>query len=82
MLTFEAQRIAWYGPVGPTRGSAIVYLDGAPIATISTHATVYSARRLLFSRDLPSAGPHTIAIEAVGTSGHPMIAIDELIAGF
>ena len=80
-LSFTGRTIAWYGPVGPTRGSAAVYLDGSLVATISQYADSFSPRRAVFRHTFGSTGTHTIRIVCIGTSGTPMVAIDELVAG-
>src|SRR5205085_3267319 len=33
-ITFTGTGIAWIGPVGPTRGTARVYIDGKAVATV------------------------------------------------
>jgi hypothetical protein len=81
-LTFSSRTITWFGPIGPTRGSATVYLDGTAFATISSYEGSYTARRPLFTHDFGSVGTHTIRIVAAGTPDHPTVAIDELLAGF
>jgi Transglycosylase-like domain len=78
-MTFTGKGIAWIGPVGPTRGTARVYVDGLFVAAVNLRRSRFHARTLLFSRALPSGGQHTIRI-AVSSSGRP-VAIDELIVG-
>jgi hypothetical protein len=77
-LTFRGTGIAWIGPVGPTRGTARVYVDGKPIATVNLRASTFQPRRILFARAL-SQGKHTLRI-VVTSTGRP-VAIDELIVG-
>jgi hypothetical protein len=77
-ITFTGTGIAWFGPVGPTRGSARVYIDGKAIATIDLRRSTFAAHRLLFARPL-SAGTHTFRIVVV-SSGRP-VAIDDLFVG-
>ena len=69
--------MAWVGPVGPTRGKAKVYLDGVYVATIDAYRSSYAARRVLFARNLAD-GSHTLKISALGTTGHPTVAIDNV----
>lgn len=78
MLTFIGSGVTWYGPVGPTRGQAKVYVDGTLVQTVNTHAATYRPRTELFSIDFGSLGRHTLLIEALGTDGHPTLAIDVL----
>ena len=77
-VTFTGKGIAWIGPVGPTRGTARVYIDGRAVATVDLRRSTFQARKLLFSRSL-SAGPHALKI-VVTSSGRP-VAIDNLIVG-
>ena len=77
-FTFTGTGIAWYGPVGPTRGIARVFVDGIPYATLDLRRASFGARRLLYARPLP-AGEHTLKI-VVLSSGRP-VAIDDLLVG-
>jgi hypothetical protein len=77
-ISFTGKGIAWMGPVGPTRGTAKVYIDGKAVATVDLRRSTFQARRILFARPL-TAGPHTFKI-VVTSSGRP-VAIDDLIIG-
>jgi hypothetical protein len=77
-FSFTGNGIAWYGPVGPTRGKARVYIDGKAVATVDLRRDDFAARRLLFARPL-SSERHTFKI-VVLTSGKP-VAIDDLLVG-
>jgi hypothetical protein len=77
-FTFNGNGIAWYGPVGPTRGKARVYIDGKAVATVDLRRADFSARRLLFARPLASQR-HTLRIVVI-SSGRP-VAIDDLLVG-
>jgi hypothetical protein len=81
-LTFTGRSITWLGPVGPTRGSARVYVDDVLVATVSQHSRAYEPQRALFTRDFGTSGRHTIRIVVAGTPGHPMVAIDGLVVGY
>jgi hypothetical protein len=78
-LAFTGSRVLWYGPVGPTRGQARVSIDGTYVRTVDLHRSGFRARALLYSASWSTAGRHTLTIEVVGTKGHPLVAIDELI---
>jgi len=80
-VRFTGTSVSWIGPVGPTRGSAQVWLDGKLVATVNEYAPEYAPRRTLFSRTFGSSGVHTIRIVVAGTRGHAMVAIDELVIG-
>jgi hypothetical protein len=75
---FSGNRIAWVGPIGPTRGAARVYVDGHYVKTVNTYSRSFVARRTLFSRSWASSGTHTLKIVVVGTRGHPIVALDSV----
>lgn len=77
-IAFSGTGIAWFGPVGPTRGKARVYIDGRAVATVDLHRADFSPHRLLFARAL-SSGRHVFKI-VVTSSGKP-VAIDDLMIG-
>lgn len=76
-ITFSGSSVAWAGPVGPTRGKARVYIDGQLVTTVDLYRSAFSARRLVFARNVGD-GTHTLKIQALGTSGRPTVAVDEL----
>jgi Transglycosylase-like domain len=78
-LRFAGSSVAWVGPVGPTRGRAIVSLDGRVVRTVDLGASRFVARRTLFTRTFPVSGPHTLTITVAGTSGRPVVAIDAFV---
>jgi hypothetical protein len=81
-LTFNGRSITWTGPVGPTRGAARVYLDGVLVASVNQYSRSYAPQRPLFTKDFGEIGEHTLKIVVVGTPGHPMVAIDELVVSY
>jgi hypothetical protein len=78
-ITFTGIRIAWYGPVGPTRGRARILLDGVAQKTVDLNRSSFRPRELLYSHSWASAGRHTMVIEVLSTRGHKLVAIDELL---
>ncbi len=78
---FTGVGVSWVGPVGPTRGSAKVYVDGVYKKTVSLYRSVFIPRKTLYSASWSSSRSHTLKIVVVGTSGHPMVAIDTLRVG-
>lgn len=76
---FTGRKIAWYGPKGPTRGQAKLYVDGQYIKTVDLYRSSFLARTALFSYGWSGPGEHTIKILVVGTKGRPMVAIDEFL---
>jgi hypothetical protein len=77
-LSFTGTAIAWTGPVGPTRGTAGVYIDGTLAATVSTWSSSFSASRVLFTKTWSTAGTHRISIITSGTAG-PTVALDAFL---
>jgi hypothetical protein len=71
-----ARAIAWVAPVGPTRGSARVYVDGVYVTTVSLRAPAFGAPRVVFQRSWTTAGAHRILIRVNGTAGHPRVDVD------
>lgn len=78
-ITFIGSRIAWYGPVGPTRGKARVSIDGVAVKTVNLKRPSFDPTAVLYSASWKTAGPHTLAIEVLATPGHRLVAIDEIV---
>ena len=78
-ITFTGSRIAWYGPVGPTRGKARVLIDGVALKTVDLNRPNFRANTILYSISWKAAGRHTLIIEVIGTPGDRLVAIDELV---
>ncbi len=64
--TFTGYAAAIVGPLGPTRGSARVYVDGVYRTTISFRKSTGQSRALVYSVAFPSGGSHTIELRVVG----------------
>ncbi len=83
-VTFSdtVRTLGWITTVGPTHGSARVYVDGRLAQTVSTHASATGYRRIAFARAW-FAGPedpvHTIKIVNAGTAGHSRVDVDGFI---
>lgn len=78
-ITFTGHRIAWYGPVGPTRGKARILIDGKAVKVVDLRRSSFEASTILYSSSWTAAGRHTFKIEVIGTPGHRLVAIDELV---
>jgi len=79
---FTGTSVAWVTGIGPTRGSAQVWVDGVKRTTVNTHATTTSLRRLAFATSWPTQGTHTIRIVVVGTPNHPRVDVDAFVRLF
>jgi len=65
--------------VGPTRGTARIFIDGRAVARVDLRRSSFRARTVLFAKAFATAGTHTLKI-VVTSSGRP-VAIDDLIVG-
>jgi hypothetical protein len=78
-ITFTGSRIAWYGPVGPTRGKARVSIDGVAVKTVDLRRASFDPSTTLYSVSWATAGRHTLEIEVLSTPGHRLVAVDQLV---
>ena len=78
-ITFTGDRVAWVSTVGPTRGQARVYVDGAYDRTVDLRAAAIVARQIVYVRSWTTPGKHTLEIRVVGTSGRPRVDVDALL---
>ncbi len=76
-FTFTGTHLNVYGPVGPTRGKARIYVNGELATTIDLFARRYRPRTKLFGRTWAIPRERTVTIEVLGTRGRPVVAIDE-----
>jgi len=65
-LTFTGRAIALVAPMGPTRGSATIYVDGVSRGTVSFKASSGRSRVIMFSTGLSSLGSHRIEVRVAG----------------
>lgn len=75
-LTFTGRGATWYGPTGPTRGKAKIYVDGKLVRTVDLRRSTFHAHAAVFTKRWSTARKHTIRIVVIGTSGRSMVAID------
>lgn len=78
-ITFTGSRIAWYGPVGPTRGKARILIDGEAVKTVNLQRSGFEPSTILYSVSWKTPGRHTFTVEVIGTKGHRLVAIDEFV---
>jgi hypothetical protein len=71
---------AWVAPVGPTRGTAKVYINGVFVSTVNLYSPTSGRSRVVFERVWATSGTRTITIRVSGTAGHPRVDVDGLIA--
>ncbi|MDQ2964339.1 MAG: S8 family serine peptidase, partial [Chloroflexota bacterium] len=80
-LTMTARILSIVAPVGPTRGSAAVYVNGTYQATISFYSKTAASRRIVWTKTFDADGAKTIEIRASGTAGRPRIDVDAILIG-
>jgi subtilisin family serine protease len=76
-----AKILAFVAPVGPTRGSASIYVNGVYQATVSLYSSTSAGRRVLWVKDFGVDGAKTIEIRVAGTSGRPRVDVDAILVG-
>ena len=79
-ITFTGQQVAWVSAVGPSRGQARVYVDGAYVRTVDLRSASSAARRIVDVESWTSPGRHTLEIRVVGTSGRPRVDVDAFLS--
>jgi hypothetical protein len=77
--TFTGSAVAWLTALGPTRGTARIYVDGVLAGSVSTYRSTGVSRQVKFLRTFPTSGTHTLRIVVAGTAGHPRIDIDAFL---
>ena len=78
-LTFTGSSVTWLGPIGPTRGMALVLLDGRAVERVDLWRPSFVARSVLFRHSFHATGRHTLTIRVLRMPSHPYVAIDEFI---
>ena len=74
-ISFSGSSMAWFGPLGSTRGKSRVYVDGQLVATVDQYSAAFHAREMVYAGNYDT-DDHTVRVEALGTSGRPTVAID------
>jgi hypothetical protein len=57
-------------------GKFKVYVDGALVKTVDSHASSTQVRQTLYSKTFSGTKTHTLKIKTLGTAGHPKVRID------
>jgi hypothetical protein len=78
-FTFTGSSVSWIGPEGPTRGLALVLLDGQAVARVDMWRSSFAPRAVLFKHSFRTSGHHTLTIKVLSTPSHPYVAIDEFV---
>ena len=77
-IRFTGRGVAWHGPTGPTRGRAKIYVDGRYVRTVDLRRASFEPRATLYRTTWSTIAPHSLTIVVVGSSGHPIVAIDDV----
>jgi subtilisin len=80
-LTMMARTLSIVAPVGPTRGTANIYVNGVYQATINLYWKVGVSRRIVWTKTFEADGLKTLEIRANGTAGRPRIDVDAVLVG-
>jgi hypothetical protein len=75
-LTFTGESVKWIGPLGPTRGRAVVLIDGQAVARVNLWNASFIPRAVVFQRAFKTTGRHTLTIKVLSSPGHQTVAID------
>lgn len=77
--SFTGTAIAWMAITGPSRGRAVVTLDGNS-TTVDLYSRRTTNRVLVFSTSGLASGPHTMTIDVLGQPlSRPRVDIDSLL---
>ncbi len=78
-FSFTGTNVAWIASKGTNRGEARVYIDGVLAKTVDLYSATTSAQAIAYDRSWPQSGPHTIAVEVVGTAGRAYVDVDAFV---
>ena len=79
-FAFTGSSVAFVAPLGPTSGSASVYVDGVFKGTINLYSKTYQARRILYAYNWATNGSHSIKLVLLGTAGHSRVDVDAFVS--
>jgi len=77
-FSFTGFQAAWVSTQGPARGSATVKLDSGTAQTIDTNASSPKTAEIA-GVVTGTQGAHKVAVNVLGTAGHPRIDVDAFI---
>lgn len=70
---FTGRSIAWLALKGPTKGKAVIYVDGVLSATVDLFASTNQGQRLVWAKTWTTSKSHKVMIKVLGTSGRPTV---------
>jgi hypothetical protein len=77
--SFTGRAIALVGSKSPKRGKVKVYIDGVLAKTVDFRRSTPAHRQVVFTRSWAKAGPHTLKVVVLGTSGRPRVDVDAFV---
>lgn len=77
-VTFTGRAVAWISPLGPSLGSARLYLDGTSVATIDLNRAASAVRQVVYAASWPTAGTRVLEIRVLATAHHPEVDVDAI----
>jgi hypothetical protein len=80
-LSFSGRSVGFVSRLGPTRGTASIYVDGVKVALVNLHAASAKGPQLVWSRTWSTSKSHTLAVRVSGTVGHPSVVVDAFVVG-
>jgi subtilisin len=80
-LSVNAQTLSIVAPVGPTRGTAGIYVNGVFQTTITFYWKVGVSRRIVWQKTFEADGLKVLEIRANATPGRPRVDIDAVLVG-
>jgi hypothetical protein len=75
-FTFTGRAFGWLTTIGPDRGEARIYVNGALLDTVDLAAATSSTRVIGWSKTWATFATRTIEIRVVGTPDRPRIDVD------
>ena len=78
-VTLTGREYALVMPVGPTRGSFRVYVDGVSKGVVSAYRTTALSRRVLWRGTFSTSASRTIEIRNLGTVGRSRVDLDAVL---
>ena len=78
-IRFTGRSIRFAGPVGPTRGRVVVYVDGVRKGVVDLWAPRFRPRAVILSIDFPRRAEHWVELRVVRTPRRPVVAIDRVV---
>ena len=75
-LTTAGSNISLVAPVGPTYGTATIYVDGVKKKTLNLNSATKGVRRIEYTIGFATLTNHVLKVVVVGTAGHPTVPID------